>query len=142
MAKLDINLFIREEFTPVMAGIQHPVPQGFERTGRAKTEFINLTPHTINVIDAQGAEHVFTPMGLARLDMTQEDGGYIDDFKVTKQVTGEITGLPEKTVGKIFIVSLPVAQAAKRHDVVAPDTGSSAVRENGQIKAVRGFVTF
>jgi len=65
---------------------------------------------------------------------------------------GEITGLPPfvdqpgRPNEKGYIVSSIVAQAMKeqgirRPDVVVPDTGpnSGAIRENGQVVAVRRF---
>jgi hypothetical protein len=142
MRKLDTTYFIKEEFTPAMAGIEYPVPDMNKRIVLAKTEFINLTPHTINVLDMHEQEHIFESVGQARINMSVEDAGQIDDFKINKQVAGEITGLPDKTLGKVFIVSALVAQAAKRQDVVSPDTGPTAIRENGLIKAVKGFVTY
>lgn len=106
-------------------------------------DFINLTPHTINVLDIDNKEHAIQASGQqARLAMSTADGGTVNNFKITKQVTGAISGLPEATPGKIYIVSAMIAQAAKRPDVVSPDTGPSAIRENGLIKAVKGFVTY
>lgn len=58
----------------------------------------------------------------------------------------EPTDLPQYERGVWLIVSLPVLMAlgaagVQRSDLIAPDTGSTAIRDDkGQIKAVRGFV--
>jgi hypothetical protein len=59
---------------------------------------------------------------------------------------GEVKNLPEPQVGTICVVSIIVAQAVRgqRYDVVAPDTGPTAVRftdgpQKGQVKGVRRF---
>jgi hypothetical protein len=53
-----------------------------------------------------------------------------------------VEGLPDPVAGVVYIVSGRVLSelAGSRPDVVSPDTGPDAIRENGQIKAVRGFV--
>ena len=120
-----------------------PNQQPIESNAPAEIEFINLTPHTINVLDLNGKEHAIPASGQqARIAMSTADAGTINNFKLTKQVTGEVTGLPPVTPGKAYIVSAMIAQAAKRPDVVSPDTGPSAIREGGLIKAVKGFVTY
>ena len=53
---------------------------------------------------------------------------------------GEISGLPEPSADVIYITSLVVAQRASRSDVVSPDSGPTAIRnENGQVIAVRAL---
>lgn len=104
-------------------------------------EFVNLTPHAITV-DIQGERTTFPPSGeVARLATTKEEGT-LGGFPVSKTVFGEVSGVPAAKVGTIFIVSTLVAQALKRNDVVSPDTGPTAVRENGQVIAVKGFQRF
>jgi hypothetical protein len=61
---------------------------------------------------------------------------------IVRQHFGQIENLPEPTDGVIYITSSLVAQAAQRVDVVSPDTGPTAIRENGQIVAVRGLQAF
>jgi hypothetical protein len=62
--------------------------------------------------------------------------------RLVRQTTGQVSGLPEAQPDTIYIVSGMVLAAmnGSRPDVVAPDTGPDAIRENGQIVAVRGFV--
>ena len=52
---------------------------------------------------------------------------------------GEVEGLPEPQPGVLYIVSMLVAQRVMRADVVSPDSGPTAIRENGQIVAVRAL---
>ena len=104
--------------------------------------FMNLTPHPLNVLDVQGVEHVFMPTTLAaRVAVSVEAREPIEGFRVSSQSFGEVENLPAQE-GVTYIVSALVLSALKgsRSDVVAPDTGPTAIRENGQIKAVRGFV--
>jgi hypothetical protein len=42
----------------------------------------------------------------------------------------------------VYITSMLVAQAAKRPDVLSPDSGSAAIRENGQVVAVLGLISW
>jgi hypothetical protein len=54
-----------------------------------------------------------------------------------------VDGIPATAEGVTYIVSGMVLDAlagSRLADVVAPDTGADAIRENGQIVAVRGFV--
>lgn len=62
--------------------------------------------------------------------------------RLVRQTMGQVTGLPDAQPDTIYIVSGMVLGALNgtRPDVVAPDTGPDAIRENGQITAVRGFV--
>ena len=54
---------------------------------------------------------------------------------------GEVEGIPAPHEGTIYIVSSMVLSAVDRDDVVAPDTGSTALRnEKGHIVAVTRLV--
>lgn len=100
--------------------------------------FINLTPHAINLNSGES----FPPSG----QVARVQAGYsnFDEQGICSATFGEVQGLPEPQDGVIFIVSGLVAGAVKgirREDVVAPATGHPlAVRENGQIISVPGFV--
>lgn len=107
--------------------------------------FVNLTPHAIVVLVA--GQDIFLPCAgdPVRVETTQEAVCDIDGIPVVKTTTGAIVGLPEPIDGYVFVTSSMVAQAAAaagRSDVVSPDTGPSAVRENGQVVAVTRFQTF
>jgi len=105
-------------------------------------EFINLTSHPIVVLIGED-RRVFAPSGTAaRVAITQEVVSMVDGIYVHRTVFGEAQGIPAPQEGVMYIASSLVAQAARRADVVAPDTGATAIRENGQVVAVRGFQTF
>lgn len=103
---------------------------------------INLTPHVINVRRADGSELAFAPTApAARVATSQVEVSEVDGIPVRRNTFGQVENLPEPQEGTVYIVSLVVLQAvAGRRDVVAPDSGATAIRENGQIKAVTGFV--
>jgi hypothetical protein len=104
---------------------------------------INLTPHSINV---KVGESLFTyePSGdIARVKTETKVVFYAGEIQVVKTTFSAVEGLPEPHDDTLYLVSSIVAQAAKgRSDVVAPDTGATAIRENGQVVAVRGFQQF
>lgn len=98
-------------------------------------EYVNLTPHVIRLND--GRE--FPPVApAARVAQTQTE---FDENLVCEVKFGEIENLPEPKPETMYIVSILVANAAKRSDVVAPASGHPAVvRKDGQICSVPGFV--
>ena len=110
-------------------------------------KFVNLTPHDIVVqldagtitIPASGIQarcSVFSvPAGTLKVDNI--------DIPVNTVVYGNIVGLPDPHNDTIYITSSLVAQRAARPDVLAPDTGASAIRNDaGQIVAVTALQTF
>ena len=108
---------------------------------------INLTPHAISLADQAGEIiAAYAPSGeVARVSTTRKVVGSVDGADIVRTVFGEVLGLPASQEGVFLLVSSLVAQAAKemgRGDIIAPDTGPTAVRENGQVVAVRGFQTF
>lgn len=107
---------------------------------------VNLTPHSIvvEVVEKENGERVtFPPSGeVARVASVSRDSGKINGIPVRVTEFGEVTGIPAPQEDTIFIVSLLVAQRADRSDVVSPDTGPTAIRENGQVVAVRAFQAF
>ncbi len=111
---------------------------------------INLTPHKITVIveDENCNPHVFDfpPSGnVARVSSSQVEVARVDDIPVVKTEFGDVENLPESKDDTIYIVSSLVAQAVagRRDDVVSPDTGPTAIRdEEGKITAVRRFQKF
>lgn len=109
-------------------------------------KFVNYTPHEINLVTSLGLSISFESKGSARVKETQvlvkrEKPG----IELRRVIYGGIEGLPEEKEDQIVIVSLLVKQANAlssnpRKDLVSPDTGASCIRENGQIKAVTGFL--
>jgi hypothetical protein len=108
------------------------------------TTIINCTPHTIKLADAAGEiTATFEPSGnLPRVSTTQEVVGIVSGAEIKRTIMGEVTGLPNPVEGVWLLCSTLVAQAAKRSDVIAPDTGPTALRKDGQVIAVKGFQTF
>lgn len=104
--------------------------------------FVNLTPHPITVINQEGESVTFASQGVARVSVSNVGLPSVGGFRVQSQTFGEVENLPAPTENTVFIVSaLVLAQCGSRADVVAPDTGRDAVRnEKGHIVAVRGFV--
>ena len=103
-------------------------------------KFINLTPHDLTV---EGLGVIPASGSVARVSVNSTDVGTVAGVRLRAQLKGQTTGIPAPVDGVVFIVSGMVLDAlggARRGDVVAPDTGADAIRENGQIVAVRGFV--
>ena len=107
-------------------------------------KILNYTPHAIVVRLADGTDRAFPPSGVvARVKTTDVPLEAVDGIPTVRMTFGEVEGLLPEEEGTICIVSSLVAQAAKdRRDLVAPNTGPTAIRENGQIVAVRGFQVF
>jgi len=105
-------------------------------------QFINLTPHALSVRDEDGQTVVFAASGtVARVAVRTETLPSLAGFRLQSQSFGQVENLPEPKADTVYIVSaLVLAQCKDRSDVVAPDTGKDAIRENGQIVAVLGFV--
>lgn len=106
--------------------------------------FINLTPHTIVVLDINDETVLSVPSsGNARVQNTLDEQPPIGGIPCHKVGFGEVEGLPEAQPDTTYIVSAFVLSALNgtRADVVAPNTSPvSAVRnEKGHIIGVRGF---
>ena len=100
---------------------------------------INCTPHALTI---EGVGTIQPSGILARCTTIREELPSVNGVRVVSQTTGKVTGLPGVIDGAIYIVSGMVLAALNgaRLDVYAPDTGSDAIRENGQIVAVRGLI--
>jgi hypothetical protein len=104
--------------------------------------FINLTPHqiTIQVDECLGLTFpgAATP---ARVQMIEGPADSIGDIPAVTSRPGPVTGIPGARPGTYYIVSRIVFDAAPwRKDLVAPDTGTTAIREAGQVIAVTRLV--
>jgi len=105
---------------------------------------INLTPHTVKVVNSDNQViREYPSQGVARISTSAQVIGEVDGIHVSQTVFGEIVGLPEPDGVSVFIVSMPVAQACReRSDVIAPDTGPTAYRIDGKIEGVRQFARY
>ena len=96
---------------------------------------INLTPHPVRVI-LSGEEKVFPPSGqVVRLrEEVRETGMLIEGIPVVEKKMAGLE-LPPLQPGVFYIVSLAVAQVARRPDLLVPD---DLVRdEKGQVVGCR-----
>lgn len=105
------------------------------------TKLVNVTPHAIQIADGP----VFEPSGLVvRVRERRETAESLAGIPVEVTVYESVEGLPAPEAGVVYIASAMVRAAAAalgRTDVVSPDTGPTAVRnEKGHIVAVKGFV--
>lgn len=110
-------------------------------------KIINLTAHTINVVNGEN-EIAYPSQGLARVKTEEKEICKINDISVVKTVYTTVEGLPDQQENTVYLVSTLVLQALKangieRPDCLAPNTGlSGAIRdEQGRIVGVRGFQT-
>jgi hypothetical protein len=103
-------------------------------------QFVNCTPHALT-IEGLGT---LPPSGiLPRVATQRQPSTTLGGVRLVRTVKGAVHGLPEAKDGVVLIVSGMVLDALNgiRPDVVAPDTGPDAVRnDKGHIVAVRGFV--
>ena len=91
-------------------------------------KFVNLTPHTLNVLDEGGNVILSLPPSgeVARVDSRRTLVGYLGPVPVFKTEYGDVVGLPDPQPDTVFVVSTLVltALASKgvtRDDVVAAD---------------------
>ena len=103
-------------------------------------KFVNLTPHALTV---EGLGTLPASGQVARVSVAQRDMGTRGGVRLRQSAKGMVEGIPAPVEGVTYIVSGMVLDAlagSRLADVVAPDTGPDAIRENGQIVAVRGFI--
>lgn len=112
---------------------------------------INLTPHTINVVDGVDGEtiHQIPASGqvarVATASVLQGTlglpGGVV--VPVTSTRYGDVEGIPAPGGEKFLVSSLVLDRlpVEYRGQAFAPDTGPSALRKDGQVVAVRQFRT-
>ena len=108
-------------------------------------KIVNLTPHTIKVVNSQNEViREYPSAGVARVATTAETIDEVDGIKVVRTKFGQVEGLPSPDGETIYIVSMVVAQAASmRKDIIAPDTGPTAYRDkDGKIVGVRQFARY
>lgn len=101
--------------------------------------FVNLTPHTVNVLIGED-EVVFEPSGeIARVETFTEPASEEDGIPVFFSGFGRVLGLPEQADNGIrYIVSgMVLARVQHRTDVFAPGT---LVRDiDGRVIGCRGL---
>lgn len=107
---------------------------------------INYTPHTVTVRDSSGKDFVFQPSGIVpRVEMSSTPSNPVDGCPTILVEYG--TAVLPKDHPRQCIVSTMFADVYRRtHDsfdgteLFVPDSGPTAIRENGQIVAVRALI--
>lgn len=102
-------------------------------------EFVNLTPHALNIKDMEGKIITIEPYGLiARVSTEQVQVGEINGTAIYKTQFGDIVDLPEPKEGIIYIVSKITQSAAKeRTDLLSP--GNLSRDDEGNIIGCEGL---
>lgn len=103
------------------------------------TTLINLTPHTLNIVAADGSIVDIQPSGnVARVASSSAVVATINGINVTASTWGEVTGLPAAEEGVILIVSRMVKdRVADRADVMVP--GAPVRDAEGKIIGASGL---
>ena len=102
----------------------------------------NLTPHSIVVRLPDGGERKFEPTGtIPRVGTIEILADPIEGIPTVTQTMGTVEGLLEPQEGVFLLVSAMVFNASDRTDLIAPDTGKGAIRDDqGRILAVTRFI--
>jgi len=101
-------------------------------------ELVNLTPHTLNILRADGSEIKLKSEGLARVASSSWATGFVDGISVYETSFGEVEGLPEERHDTYLVVSRLVLQAAEnRKDLLSP--GQLVRNEAGQPIGCQGL---
>ena len=105
---------------------------------------INLTPHRVVVQSTTHPEDgwIFEPSGiLPRLETVEVEAEDTWGIPTVSRKLGAVQNLPDPVQGvKLIVSSMILSACPDRNDLVAPDTGETAIRNNGRIEAVTRFV--
>lgn len=106
-------------------------------------KIVNLTPHPLNMKTDSG-DVIIQPSGtVARATTTRNIISNVNvdgiNIPINKTVFGDVDGLPDPQPDTIFIVSMLVANAVQRPDVLIVD---DTVRDDqGRIVGAKAFAT-
>jgi hypothetical protein len=106
-------------------------------------QFVNLTPEVINFVYKEGEICMVSlpPSGkVAKVITKQEAIGKLIEWPVWKLSYPRVIDLPEPKEGVCYLVTMEVAQFAKRRDVLAVDTDTITLENGEQVTGVSGFV--
>ena len=100
---------------------------------------VNLTPHAVNFITADGVQVNVAPEGIiARLEQHDVLSRWIGRIPVYKTEYGQVQNLPDPQPDTIYIVSgMVLSQVPEREDVLAP--GALIRNDEGQVIGAGGF---
>lgn len=99
----------------------------------------NLTKLTIRLADENDEVYrTLEPGGEPILVRTSGQGLTVDEVPIEQtRITG-LEGLPDQQQDVFYVVPQPVAHVLNRADLLVPDTGPSAIRnDDGSVYAVR-----
>lgn len=83
--------------------------------------FVNLTPHTINIHSNGNVKNVAPSGNIARVSTNYQHYNTVGGINIYKCVYGDVDGLPDPEENKIFVVSGVVKSAVpNRMDVMSP----------------------
>lgn len=102
-------------------------------------QFINLTPHTLSIIKADGSTIDIQPSGnIARVSSTSTIVATFKGINVSQQTFGDVINLPDSEEGIIYIVSRMVKdRVPDRADVLVP--GAPVRDAEGKIIGANGL---
>lgn len=111
---------------------------------KTNTNFVNVTPHAITIVDEGGFKMEIPPSGIvARVSEEKEPLAYLsaDGCCVSVSTTklGDVTGLPEVKPNTWVIASRMVADAVSRGDVLCP--GELLRDDSGVVVGCKGLVS-
>lgn len=107
---------------------------------------INYTPHDVTVQAEDGSLHRFPASGIVpRVEMKTQPAEPLPDGCPTVRVEYGAAELPQGTPTQCIVSTLFADAYRRQHgfdgiELFVPDSGPSAIRENGQIVAVRALI--
>lgn len=103
------------------------------------TKFVNLTPHVLNLLTADGGTVDVPPSGkIARVASTSAIVAAINGICVSQQTFGDVIDLPDAQDGLVYIVSRMVKdRVPDRSDVMVP--GAPVRDADGKIIGANGL---
>jgi hypothetical protein len=102
-------------------------------------KIVNLTPHTVKLVNDFGILEMPSVGVVARVSSTQEEIGRVIGVPVVKATFGEVTGLPDPVEGTLLIVSALVRAALPgRTDLASP--GDLVRDEAGQVIGAKSLI--
>jgi hypothetical protein len=103
------------------------------------TNILNLTPHTLNVVLADGVRAIAPSGTIARVSSSQTQTGSVDGIPLFTTTFGDVVDLPAPSPDTLLVVSALVRTAvADRKDVVSP--GDLVRDDAGNVIGCKGLI--
>lgn len=102
-------------------------------------QIVNLTPHDLQIVLADGAVRQIPKSGnVARVATTRAAGPDVDGISTSSTTFGDVEGLPPAAAAMVYVVSgMVAARCGDRADVFAP--GELVRDEAGNVVGCRGL---